>query len=80
MYRKHVLGKKTIFGGITIGEIIEKIVTFKIPDRYRTKKFYQQLIYLSYNFIFYSSSITIVLIRNCKTVLYRSVTRRNIVC
>jgi len=32
MCRKHVLGKITIFGGIIIGEIIEKKVTFKKSD------------------------------------------------
>jgi len=31
MYRKHVLGKITIFSRIIIGEIIEKMVTLKIP-------------------------------------------------
>jgi len=32
MYRKHVLGKKSNFRGIIIGEYIEKIVTLKILD------------------------------------------------
>ena len=41
MCRKYVLGKITVFGGIIIGEIIEKKVTFKKSDVFKLPIFHK---------------------------------------